>query len=100
VQSLVDSLSAYLAVLRVLEGNRLYRNLIPKCEVRLGKRGLYRSVGGQTVQPMNEEAMLWVLNYSDGTHSLLEIAEKAGLTFDAVRHAATTLEQHGILEGF
>jgi aminopeptidase-like protein len=98
--SLVDSLSAYLAVLRVLEGNRRYRNLIPKCEVRLGKRGLYRAVGGQTVQPRNEEAMLWVLNYSDGTHSLLEIAEKAGLTFDAVRDAAGTLEQHGILEGF
>jgi aminopeptidase-like protein len=98
-QSLVDSFAAYLAVLRVLEGNRRYRNLIPKCEVRLGKRGLYRSVGGQTVQPMNEEAMLWILNYSDGTHSLLEIAEKAGLAFDVVRHAAKTLEQHGILEG-
>jgi len=98
-QSLADSLTAYLAVLRVLEGNRRYRNLIPKCEVRLGKRGLYRTVGGQTVQPMNEEAMLWVLNYSDGRHSLLEIANKAGLAFDVVRHAAEILEQHGVLEG-
>ena len=32
------------------------------------------------------------------THSLLEIAEKAGLAFDVVRHAAETLEQHGVLE--
>jgi aminopeptidase-like protein len=96
-ESLAGSLRVYLSLLRVLEGNRRYRNLLPKCEVRLGKRGLYRTVGGQAVQPVNEEAMLWVLNMSDGEHSLLDIADKAGIAFDAVCHAADTLVEHGLL---
>ena len=29
-----------------LEGNRTFLNLSPKCEPQLGKRGLYRMVGG------------------------------------------------------
>lgn len=98
LESLTDSLLTYVAVLRVLEGNRRYRNLNPKCEVRLGKRGLYRTVGGQVVQPAQEEAMLWVLNQSDGTHSLLTIAEKAHLPFDLIREAADTLVAHQLIE--
>ena len=98
LQSLTDSLMAYVAVLRVLEGNETYRNRHPYCEVRLGKRGLYRTVGGQTSQPAQEEAMLWVLNQSDGTHSLLMIAGRAKLSFDLIREAADTLLAHQLLE--
>ncbi|HLZ33185.1 MAG TPA: DUF4910 domain-containing protein [Nitrospira sp.] len=98
LQSLTDSLLAYVAVLRVLEGNRRYRNLNPKCEVRLGKRGLYRTVGGQIDQPLQELAMLWVLNLSDGDHTLLDIAERAGIQFDHVREAADALTTCGLLE--
>jgi aminopeptidase-like protein len=42
-------------------------------------------------------ALLWVLNYSDGDHSLLDIAERSGLTFDAVRHAADVLLDQDLL---
>jgi aminopeptidase-like protein len=97
-QSLTDSLMAYWAVLRVLEGNKRYRNLNPKCEVRLGKRGLYRSVGGQIDQPLLELAMLWVLNLSDGDHTLLEIADRAGIQFDLIHEAVDTLRTCGLLE--
>jgi aminopeptidase-like protein len=97
-QSLTDSLMAYLAVLRVLEGNRRYRNLNPKCEARLGKRGLYRTVGGQIDQPLRELAMLWVLNLSDGDHTLLDIAGRAGIQFDLVNEAADALKACGLLE--
>jgi aminopeptidase-like protein len=41
--------------------------------------------------------MLWVLNLSDGTHSLLDIAERAGLAFEVVQSAAGLLKQHGLL---
>jgi aminopeptidase-like protein len=97
-QSLADSLMAYLAVLRVLEGNRWYRNLNPKCEARLGKRGLYRAMGGQVDQPLQELAMLWVLNLSDGDHMLLDIAGRAGIQFDLVNQAADALKACGLLE--
>ena len=98
LQSLTDSLMAYVAVLRVLEGNRRYRNLSPKCEVRLGKRGLYRTVGGQIDQPLRELAMLWVLNLSDGDHTLLDIADRAGIPFDLLREAADALSTCDLLE--
>ena len=42
-------------------------------------------------------AMLWVLNLSDGSHSLLDIAERAGLRFTAVADAARHLQEHGLL---
>ncbi len=36
-------------------------------------------------------ALLWVLNLSDGRHSLLDIADRAGMPFALVRHAADAL---------
>ena len=51
-------------------------NLSPKGEPQLGKRGLYRSTGGAGVD-VRHMALLWVLNMSDGSHALIEIAERA-----------------------
>jgi aminopeptidase-like protein len=95
---LVESLSIYLEVVRVLENNRRYQNLNPKCEVRLGKRGLYRTIGGEIGQPLNELALLWVLNLSDGSNSLLDISERSGLPFYDVESAAGALLGKGLLK--
>jgi aminopeptidase-like protein len=94
---LEDSLGTYLSVLRVLEDNRTYVNLNPQCEPQLGKRGLYRPMGGQTDEPLNELAMLWVLNLSDGDHTLLDIAERSGIAFDHIAAAADALRTHDLL---
>jgi len=85
-------------IFSVLENNKTYWNQNPKCEPQLGKRGLYRAIGGQTDAGAREMAMLWVLNLSDGVHSLLDIAERAKLDFDAVEFAARTLREHGLLK--
>ena len=45
--ALAGSLRTYLDVVDVLEGNRRYLNLNPKCEPQLGRRGLYRTIGGR-----------------------------------------------------
>ena len=42
--------------------------------------------------------MLWVLNQSDGEHSLLDIAERCGLAFETVHGAAGLLLRHGLLK--
>ena len=42
--------------------------------------------------------MLWVLNFSDGKHSLLDIAEKSNLQFGIIHSAAQTLLKHGLLQ--
>jgi aminopeptidase-like protein len=80
----------------VLENNRTYRNLQPYCEPQLGRRNLYRSTGGESIGD-EIHARLWVLNLSDGEHSLLDIAERSGLPFSAVHQAAELLLQSELL---
>jgi aminopeptidase-like protein len=94
--SLQQSLAAAKLFVTVLDENRRYVNLCPKGEPRLGKRGLYGSVGG-TSPAEREHAMLWVLNQSDGTRSLLDIALRSGMPFDSIREAARALEQAKLL---
>ncbi|MEX0804150.1 MAG: winged helix-turn-helix domain-containing protein, partial [Candidatus Binatia bacterium] len=54
-------------------------------------------IGGQQDGKLQELAMLWVLNLSDGKNSLLDIAEKSHLQFKAIQEAAQTLLQHDLL---
>jgi aminopeptidase-like protein len=88
---LADSFAKYLAVFDLLENNKFYINLNPKCEPQLGKRGLYGSLGGRKEIKEFEFALLWVLNYSDGYFSLLDIAEKSGINFQIIKEAAEAL---------
>ena len=81
----------------MLEGNRRYRNLSPKGEPQLGRRGLYGQIGGRSDAEERQMAMLWVLNLSDGDMSLLQVAERAGLPFALVADVAGALEQAGLL---
>lgn len=96
-QQLAESLRVCAAVIDVLENNRRYCNQNPYCEPQLGKRDLYHSTGGSVVG--NEiSARLWVLNFSDGQHSLLDIADRSGLPFAALSDAAQVLRQAGLLK--
>jgi aminopeptidase-like protein len=81
----------------IIETDSVYINTIPKCEPQLGKRGLYGAVGGDKDAAAGNMAMLWMLNLSDGTHSLLDVAERADLPFGVVCSAARLLEQRGLL---
>lgn len=96
-EALEGSLRTYLAVMDVLEGNRRYLNLNPKCEPQLGRRGLYRTIGGDDAGRARELALLWVLNLSDGHHALLDVAERSGMSFTAIREAADALLEVGLL---
>jgi len=93
---LAESLRVCVAVVDVLENNRRYRNLSPFCEPQLGKRGIYRKMGGPIIE-QNLVHLFWVLNYSDGGHSLLDIAERSGIPFSAIGEAAELLSQNGLL---
>ena len=97
--SLADTFTTCLAILEVLEGEGTYVNQNPKCEPQLGRRGLYGSLGGHGGLREMEEALLWVLNMSDGGHGLLEIAERSSLAFSVIRAAADRLALHGLIIG-
>ena len=94
--SLAESLNLLLQMVDALEANETYINLCPKGEPQLGRRGLYRPVGG-TKSEDGEAALLWVLNYSDGTNSLLDIAMRSGLAFAEISAAANRLKAAGLL---
>ena len=89
--ALGESYSVLADIIRILEGNHVYSNLAPHCEPQLGKRGLYDQIGP------NQLAMLWVLNLSDGGHSLLDIAEKSGIEFLAIQEATDVLVKFKLL---
>lgn len=89
-EALAESLHRMLCIVRTLEKNHLYSNLNPKCEPQLGRRGLYRNMGG-TSSSRFEESLLWVLNFADGAHSLLDIADRSGLNFSDLDAAAEAL---------
>ncbi len=96
--SLADTVTRCLAAIEVLEGDAVYRSLNQKCEPQLGKRGLYGGMGGHGERRDMDMALLWVLNFSDGAHSLLDIAERSGVRFSLLRRAADLLIEHELLE--
>jgi aminopeptidase-like protein len=93
---LAESLRVCATIIDVLENNFRYRNLNPYCEPQLGKRNLYRSTGGESIGS-EINARLWVLNLSDGEHSLLDIADRSGLPFSGISAAANLLLESGLL---
>jgi len=97
-ECLEESLLEYLSVISVLENNRRYVNQNPKCEPQLGKRGLYQMVGGQKEKKERELAMLWILNLSDGSNTLLDITDRSGLEFAVIKEAADTLVENYLLK--
>jgi aminopeptidase-like protein len=96
-EHLAGSYALALSALRVLEDNDTFVNLNPKCEPQLGRRGLYGSLGGGQETARSQLALLWVLNLSDGEHSLLDVAERSGLPFELLVDAASALLDAGLL---
>ncbi|MEW1837900.1 DUF4910 domain-containing protein [Nonomuraea angiospora] len=97
-EAMEDTLETLWTAVRVLEGNRRYQNLSPYGEPQLGARGLYGSLGGRSDTKQAQMAMLWVLSLSDGLNSLLDIAERSNLPFQAIADAAHALQNAGLVK--
>jgi aminopeptidase-like protein len=88
--ALADSLRVLTEIAGLIEQDARWINTAPYGEPQLGRRGLYDGAADRM-------ALLWVLNLADGRHSLLDIAERAGLRFAAVAAAASALHAAGLL---
>ncbi|MCP5064604.1 MAG: DUF4910 domain-containing protein [Ignavibacteriae bacterium] len=91
-----ESFQIYSSIIDVIENNKKFVNLSPKCEPQLGKRGLYKSIAGNVQE--KELAMLWILNYSDGENDLLDIAIKSNINFNILVETSTILLNHKLLK--
>ncbi|MFF0745395.1 DUF4910 domain-containing protein [Streptomyces sp. NPDC004111] len=97
-EAMADTLAVCREAFAVLDRNRRYLNLSPYGEPQLGRRGLYESLGGRSDAQQAQLAMLWVLSMADGTHSLLDVAERAALPFGTVADAAGALHGAGLIK--
>ena len=97
-ERLSESLGLVREILRLLDQNGRHVNLHPHGEPQLGRRGIYRAIGGEGAPEPLQLALLWLLSLSDGEHDLIDVAERSGLDFDAVAHAAEILRGQGLLE--
>jgi len=97
-ECLADSFKKYLKAIYILEKNDTYLNRNPKCEPNLGKRNIYRVLGGKKQVDIYESAMKWILNFSDGKTSLLDISIRSGIHFNEIANATNALLEKGLLE--
>ena len=101
-EHLARSLDLLTQIIDLAEQDRVLLNTEPYGEPQLGPRGLFRAIGGASLGAEGERGfdhmtLLWVLNLSDGQHSLLDIAERSGQDFVAVAAAAAALGAAGLL---
>lgn len=75
-----------------------YLSLNPKCEPQLGKRGLYRMIGGQKESDLDEMSIFWIMCFSDGNFTLDKIANKSGIHFEKLKKTADLLCQKNLLK--
>jgi aminopeptidase-like protein len=94
---LADSLATLLEVIDLLENDLHFVNLSPMGEPQLGRRGLVSPLGGKAASD-DQLALLWLLNLSDGTNGVLDIAARSGLPYDAIRRAVDALMACGLLD--
>ncbi len=90
-KGLNDSLAVFQHIIEFIEADRKYVNQFPKGEPQLGKRGLYDNVGGRNDSKKLQLAFLWVLNYSDGEHTITDICMLSGMELNIIREAADML---------
>jgi aminopeptidase-like protein len=95
-ERLFEAFTVCVNMVDVIESDHRYVNTAPKGEPRLGKRGLFRATGGAGVSD-REEAILWMLNQSDGGRSVLDIAERSGLDHAVLAAASVDLLECGLL---
>lgn len=88
--ALLGTLQQCQRLVEVLESNRVYRNLSPYGEPQLGRRGVYRKVGGSASTDL-QRALLWVLSLADGQTDLVAMHERSGVSLALLAEAAEVL---------
>lgn len=94
--ALGGALEAAQSILSLIEANQTLINLQPMGEPQLGRRGLYRSLGGPA-SPALQRALLWVLTCGDGDHDLIHAYQRSGLPLATILEAEEALRSVGLL---
>jgi aminopeptidase-like protein len=96
-EAMLEVVEVYAQIVAALEANDVWRNRSPLGEPQLGRRGIYPGLGGGPAPAGHQRAMMWLLNLADGTHDLLDIADRSGLPVHVLADVARTLQGAGLL---
>ena len=97
-ESLANSWATLLGICSYLEWNGRFVNRAPKGEPQLSRWGVYDQLPAGAKGKQVLQAVPWVLNFSDGEHDLLSIAELSQVRFTTVAEAAFLLHRVGLLQ--
>ena len=95
---LSNSFKKYYNMIYIFENDKKYKNINPKCEPQLGKRGLYSTIGGNKIDEDDRMAIFWLLNLSDGENSLLDISIRSNLKFSLIKNISDILVKKELLK--
>ncbi len=95
--TLADTVDLVMAAVEAVDSEPRYLNTRPHGEPQLGRRGLYTAVGGAVNSKSTEMGLLWMLAYSDGEHSLNDIAHLSGLPVEDLETATAALVDADLL---
>jgi aminopeptidase-like protein len=101
-ENINKSLNLYIQILNKLDKNVVFKNLIPNCEAKLDKYGLYPKMGGSQIpkKKINNELDIirWLLFYCDGKTPLYSISMKLNKTIEELYRIASKLEKKCLLQ--
>ena len=95
--SLEKSIQMYFNIVKILESNFKWKNIVEYGEPQLGKRGLYPTLGAPVMHD-HVKAMMWLINYADGTNDLIDIAGISGFSTMQLSEIASDLEKHQLFK--
>ena len=109
IERVQDSANQIFELINELENESFYLNLKPDCEPQLGKRNLYPNINSKLTREeksndilidgreFNKFSMI-LLNYSDGTFSLEELAAKYNIDYSVAFKVAEILEKNKLIK--
>ena len=75
-----------------------FLNLYPKCEPQLGRRGIYHDIEGQNQDYTKEEAIMWILAFSDGINSIKDIEEISKIDINMLMESSKLLCEKNLIK--
>ncbi len=97
-KALQETIDAHVGIVSSLEESRTYRNLSPFGEPMLSKRDAYPTLSEGFQAHSAGDLALYILNFSDGQHDLVDIAERAGCKVHHLEKIAELLVEKKLLE--
>ncbi|MBW7456216.1 DUF4910 domain-containing protein [Paenibacillus sepulcri] len=109
IEAIQQSIDELESLLQMNEAEGCYINQFPYGEVKLDKHDLYPDMNAPATRFLSSNEIvdsrtqlnriLMLLNYSDGKHTLLDIAERSKCNIDGLMPYVQKLVEKGLLEG-